>query len=180
MNAQYDFLTGQKSFLEGNYPKSIAAFSSALEYGLQPEKGYLALGMAHLKNADFNDAVEDFSHVLEFDHDSEQALFHRGIAHLNQAELQETIDDLTKVLAVHPDSSNALVGRSLAHRQLHHDKEAGVDLKEVLVHSGVEVEDFMRNFVISPQLYELALSLFDLEDEPWAVVLSDEIRRAWH
>lgn len=180
MNAQNDFLTGQKSFLEGDYGKSIASFSSALEHGLQPEKGYLALGMAHLKNADFSEAVEDFSHVLEFDTDAEQALFYRAIAHLNHADLQETIDDLTMVLERHPARSNALVARSLAYRQLHHDKEAEEDMKEVLSHSGVEVEDFMRNFVISPQFYELALTLFDLEHEPWAVQLGDEIRRAWH
>jgi tetratricopeptide (TPR) repeat protein len=180
MNAQHDFLTGQKSFLEGDYRKSIASFSVALEYGLQPEKGYLALGMAHLKNADFDEAVEDFSHVLEFDHDAEQALFYRGITHLNHAELQETIDDLTRVLDLNPERSEAWVARSLAHRELHHDKEAQEDMKQALVHSGIEVEEFMRNFAISPQVYTWAMTLFDVQDEPWAVQLGEEIRKSWH
>lgn len=179
MNAQHDFLTGQKSFLDGNYQDSIASFAAALEHGLPPEKGYLALGMAHLQNADFAEAIEDFSHVIEFDDDAEQAHFYRAIAFLNSAQLQEAINDLTKVLEAHPDRPEALVARSLAHRQLHEEIEAEEDMKAVLASSGVEVEEFMRNFVISPKFYEWTLALFDVRDEPWAVQLGDELRRSW-
>jgi hypothetical protein len=53
-------------------------------------------------------------------------------------------------------------------------------MKQALVHSGIEVEEFMRNFAISPQVYTWAMTLFDVQDEPWAVQLGEEIRKSWH
>ncbi|MEN8256884.1 MAG: hypothetical protein ABFS09_03375 [Thermodesulfobacteriota bacterium] len=180
MNAQNDFLTGQKSFLDGNFRKSIASFSSALEHGLEPEKGYLALGMAHLRNGDFVDAVEDFSHTLEFNDHNELALFYRGIAHLNHADLQETIDDLSEVLTLHPEKTEALIARFLVFKEMHKEEEAEAAMRLALSLSGVEVEEFMRNYVLSPKLYNKALILFDVREEPWAVKLGEERRRAWN
>ncbi len=180
MNAHNDFLAGQKSFLEGNYRKSIVSFSSALEHGLEPEKGYLALGMAHLRNGDFEDAVEDFSHTLEFNGHNELALFYRGIAHLNHADLEETLDDLSEVLTHHPEKTEALIARFLVFKELHKEEEAEAAMKMALSLSGVEVEEFMRNYVLTPVLYNKALKLFDIREEPWAVELGEKIRRSWN
>ena len=179
MTAQNDYRKGQKFFLEEKYPQSIEAFSHALEQGLEPKSGYTALGMAHLKNGDFSEAVADFSHVLEFENNHEQAFLYRAIAHLNHDELQETIDDLNRVIELSPGRTEAFVARSLVLKELHRDEEAREDLKKVFSLSGIEVEEFLRKFALSPTVVKKALTLFDIEHEPWARELAEARKGPW-
>jgi tetratricopeptide (TPR) repeat protein len=168
MTHSNDLKRGQKYYLEGNFEKSIKAFSEALEFGANPVLGYRGLGLSHLKHGDFERAVDDFSYVLEFESTPDaDAYFFRGISHLNHDHLFEALADLTRAIALNPHKGAIFVARSLVYRALGKWKEAEADIKKAVLLGDVEVETFIQEYGISQTMYDRTLSLFGVAREPW-------------
>jgi tetratricopeptide (TPR) repeat protein len=168
MTHSNDLKIGQKYYLAGNFERSIKAFSEALEHGADPVLGYRGLGLSHLKHGDFDRAVDDFSYVLEFEGTADaDAYFYRGVAHLNHDNFFEALADLTRAIALNPHKGAVFVARSLVFRALGKWKEAEADIKKAVQLGDVEVETFLQEYGISQNMYDRALSLFDVGREPW-------------
>lgn len=161
------FLRGQRHFLRGEYGQSILGFGLALESGMDPDKVHLPLGLAYLKNSNFAEAITEFTLALDHDPTTDHVLFLRGIARCNRGDMAGAVDDFTTALHFNPRRAEALVGRSLANRSLHRDEAAKLDLQAALDIGGVEVELFIREYCLAPQLQNLAMLLFDVHRLPW-------------
>lgn len=161
------FLRGQRSFLRGEYARSIMGFGLALESGMDPAKVHLPLGLAYLKNSNFAEAITEFSLALEDDPTKDNVLFLRGMARCNRGDMVGAVEDFTTALHFNPRRAMALVGRSLANRSLHRDEAAKLDMQAALDIGGVEVELFIREYCLTPPLQSLAMALFDVHKMPW-------------
>jgi len=162
-----EFVKAQRHFLRGEYGISIMDFNSALEHGVDPSLVHMPRGIAHLKNGDFIDAVEDFSLALKIDPINDQAFFLRGIAHFNNNDVETALDDFNDAISRNGRRGAAYVARSMGLKAMHRVAEAENDMKTALSLADVEVESFIKEYCISPTMYKMAMSLFDLGKEPW-------------
>jgi tetratricopeptide (TPR) repeat protein len=161
------YMKGQQHFLRGEYEKSILDFNIAVERGVDASKIDLPRGLAHLRHGDFIEAIEDFSRALGREPTNEHLYFLRGMAQFNNGNAGKAIDDLTESIQRHAGSGIVFVARSLAFRALKRDAEAENDLRAALTLADVEVELFISEYCIAPALYNLAMSLFDVEKARW-------------
>ena len=161
------FIQGQRSFLSGDYGRSIMGFGNAIESGMDPAKVHVPLGLAYFKNGNFAEAAAELSHALARDPMNDQVLFLRGMAWFNHGEPDRALEDFNDALRYNPRRTMARIARSLVLRTMHRDAEAEQDLKEALAVGGVEVELFMREYCIAPSVHGLAMSLFDVAKRGW-------------
>jgi tetratricopeptide (TPR) repeat protein len=166
MKTNTAYTQGQRHFLRGEYARSIRNFDIALKSGIDEVKIHVPLGLAYFKNAQFSEAVEAFSNALELDPRNDHVLFLRGMALFNNAELDRGLDDFNVALRFNPRRAAPYIGRSLVLRAMHRDAEAEYDLQSALA-IGIEVELFIREYCMTPQLHGLALTLFDVEKAAW-------------
>ena len=166
MKTHTAFAQGQRHFLRGEYAQSIMSFDSALKSGMDAVKVHVPMGLAYFKNAQFSEAVDAFSHALELDPGNDHVLFLRGMALFNNSELDRALDDFNVALRFDPRRAAPYIGRSLVLRAMHRDAEAEYDLQSATA-IGIEVELFIREYCITPQLHGLALTLFDVEKAAW-------------
>lgn len=161
------FMKGQRHFLRGEYGRSIKEFNSAQEEGMALRKVYVPRGLAHLKNGDFLEAEDDFSRALDLDPTNDHLYFLRGMAYLNNGNLSKAVDDFTESLRFNAGRGVVFVARSLAFKGSSRGRDAENDLKAAVAMADVEVELFIGEYCIAPTLYNLALSLFDVEKAAW-------------
>jgi len=167
MTRNQGFLLGQRHFLRGEYSRSIMGFGKALESGMDPSKVYQPLGLAYFKNSDFSEAATEFTRALELDPKNEHLLFLRGMARFNRGELKTALGDFNEALRVNPHKAMTYVGRSLLFKAMHRHNEAELDMKAALSIGGVEAELFIREYCLTPELHNLAMSLFDVYRAAW-------------
>ncbi len=167
------FRKGQRHFLRGEYERSIMDFNSALAEGLDAAKVHVPMGLAHLKKGGFQEAVESFTHALDSDPTNERLFFLRGIAYFNNGNTGKALDDFNEALRLNSKRGVAYVARSLAYKALKRDVESASDLKSALMTADVEVELFISEYCIAPNLYHLAMSLFDVVREGWGKELKE-------
>jgi hypothetical protein len=65
-------------------------------------------------------------------------------------------------------------------RVMHRDAEAERDMTTALSLADVEVETFAREYCVSPAMYKLAMSLFDVAKEAWTEELREKRLRMEH
>jgi tetratricopeptide (TPR) repeat protein len=171
MKTNTAFIQGQRHFLRGEYGRSIMGFGNALETGMDADKVHVPLGLAYFKNMDFAAAAAEFGHALKLDPISDHTLFLRGMALFNNVELDRALEDFSAALRLNPGRGMAYVARSLVFRALHRDTEAERDLQSAIATGGVEVELFIREYCLTPAVYGLAMTLFDVEKAPWGHTL---------
>lgn len=167
MMSSTTFMKGQRHFLRGEYGRSIKDFNNALEEGLDLRKVYVPRGLAHLKNGDFLEAEDDFSRALDLDPINDHLYFLRGMAYLNNGNPSKAVDDFNESLRFNAGRGVVFVARSLAFKASNRGRDAENDLKAAVALADVEVELFIGEYCIAPTLYNLALSLFDVEKAAW-------------
>jgi tetratricopeptide (TPR) repeat protein len=162
-----EFIKAQRHFLRGEYERSITDFNSALKYGMDASKIHIPLGMAHFKNGDFFEAVKNFNLSLDTTPANDYVRFLRGIAYFNNGDVEKAVDDFTDAIRFNGRRGAAYIARSLAFKALQREAEAERDLRSAVALGDVEVELFIREYCLSPMLYGLAMSLFDVGKEEW-------------
>lgn len=161
------FIKGQRNFLRGEYGRSIIDFNNALTEGVDSSKVQVPMGLAHLQEGNFLEAVEGFSHALDLDPTNDYLFFLRGMAHFNNNNAGKAVDDFNEAVRRNGRRGVTYVARSLAFKALQRDIESESDLKSALTLADVEVELFISEYCIAPSLYRLAMSLFDVEQAGW-------------
>lgn len=180
MKTDQSFLQGQRAFLRGEYVRSIISFGNALEAGMDAAKVHVPLGLAYFKNSDFQAAIGEFSLALELEPANDHLLFLRGMALFNDNQLESALDDFSQTLWFNPRRGGAFIARSLVFRSLGRNEDAARDMQSALAAGGVEAELFIREYCLTPHLYTLALTLFDVERAPWGREMREAITATTH
>ncbi len=97
----------EKSFVKGNFIKSILFYSDALE--LAPNVGYLYhdRGMAYKANEQPYKAIADFTQVIQSMPNDDESLWQRGKLYLSINQHDRARKDFESYLLSHPDKAQA-------------------------------------------------------------------------
>lgn len=76
----------------------------------EESKLYVDLGLVHIKQQRFNDALDDFRRAVDADAENPQAYQNRGSLHAMQKRYSEAIADFKKVIDLAPQSAQAYFG----------------------------------------------------------------------
>lgn len=178
MTTTNTFLQGQKAFLDGDFTKSIKAFSDAVKQDNHSFQSRLNRGIAYLKIGLFLQAIEDFDSIINENDIHDKAYFYRGVAKLNLEENKEAIHDLNRSISLNPERGEAYLARGLAHAGLDHKKEAVKDIHDNHALNSVELGEFIEEYILSEHLFNRTLTLFEIDEAKWRLSLTEnEVQR---
>ena len=129
MSANDFFEEGKRFFVEGNYEKSIEAFTKAAEAGHDQTISYLSRGAAFLKLRRADEAIADFSWVIDAGGDNSRAHYFRGMAYAQKRNYEKAAEDFSRAVALKPGEGTFLFARGAAYIEMGKLEEAGQDIK---------------------------------------------------
>ncbi|MEW6290078.1 MAG: tetratricopeptide repeat protein [Thermodesulfobacteriota bacterium] len=166
------FREAQNFFVDGHLQESIDMFTRAHDEGYDPVRTYLSRGVAFLKSADYDRAIDDFSAVIALDPDNERGYYYRGIALIDKRDYEHALEDLDHAIALNQERGTAFLARGLAKSELGCEEDAAVDFKAAVAYSDVEVGSFAHTFGNTHTLFEKSMALLEGERGPLRIVLT--------
>jgi len=107
---------------------------------MNPGDALFALGLQHLDEQRYDDAVRIFTQLVEADPRDEESLAHRALAYLNLDRLPEAQVDCDAALAIDPYDVDALCARAEIHMIEGRPQEALADLNTALAESPFDMD----------------------------------------
>lgn len=103
--------------VNGDYPKSIAAFNKALEIEPESIEVYYSLASAHQALGEYEKAIPYFEKLIDYDSEDADVLFNLGAAHYFLADYDTAISYLKELEELIPGipESYSLIGVSYCH-----------------------------------------------------------------
>ena len=116
-NPEFYMRRGILNNLRGQPRKAIADFDKALEVGSGQiaVSVYINRGAAHLKDENFNSAIDDFTEALNINPRSISALNYRAFISYRQGNFSDAIEDYDKSLDLDPENAMGYYNRGMAH-----------------------------------------------------------------
>ncbi|GHU87658.1 hypothetical protein FACS189476_03450 [Spirochaetia bacterium] len=126
------FLSGAKSFREGNYDQAIAEYTKAINLKNDYAEAYNYRGYLYGEKGDLDRAIADYTRAIALRSGYTDAWINRGYAYGEKGDLDKAIADYTRVIELEPKNASAYNKRGSLYYQKGDDDRAIADFNAAI------------------------------------------------
>lgn len=141
-NTQSFFDSGRYELMKGNFEKSIASLTEALQLEPDHKLALVSRGSAFLKLNSIDEAIKDFNQAIEIDPNYARAYHLRGIAREQIEDYESALADISKAIDLDPEYGAAFYSRATLLTKLKREDEAVDDIQMVQFLTNRNIETF--------------------------------------
>ena len=126
------YLSGEKSYRDGDYDKAINEFSRAISIKADYADAYVLRGNARRRKGDFSRAIEDYNRALGLNSEYAEVYNYRGFVFAQRGDYSRAVADYTQAIRFKKDYADAYFNRAYAHGKLGAWDQAIADYTQVI------------------------------------------------